>query len=82
MDYKGYRGEGFKLPERFARRCYLLQPLGVLMMVTTPLAAFAAVLKLITFSFGLFFGLYLLFTLGWIAYIVGESYNTRLDKSE
>lgn len=82
MDYKGYRGEDFKLPEGFARRRYLLQPLGRVMMTTTVLAAFAGVIKLITFSFGLFFGLYLLFLLGWIAYIVGESYNTRLDKSE
>lgn len=82
MDYKNYRSDGFRLPERFARRRYLLQPLGRVMMATTVLTAFAAVLKLFAFSFGLFFGLYLLFLLGWIAYIVGESYNTRLDKSE
>ncbi len=73
------------LPHNFRnskRRFHLLRYIGAGMMVSTVVIYWLMVLKIITASLLVVFVSYILFLLGAIFVLVGNSYNTRADRSD
>lgn len=80
MDYRYYRGDGPKLPQRFTKYIHLLRYIGVAMMVIGVIIPWLIVLKYLDSTLGLNYLSAGFSVLGGILYFIGFVFNNLIDR--
>ena len=82
MDYRYYRGDGPKLPSKWARHIHKLRYVGTAMLLGGVLLPWLMVVKILESTLFWNFLSAGLISLGVMLYIIGMVYNTFIDRSE
>jgi len=81
MDYRYYRGDLLELPPAVTKRLHLLRLIGTLMIASPLVLAVLMLVHIIQLTLFWFFASFLLGTFGNVFFIIGLTYNTRMDRS-
>ena len=82
MDYRHYRGNTRNAPRWLTKKLYLLQYVGGVLMISSPLIGLLSVLNIFTSSLLLACLGYLNMFLGITCYIIGFYYDNSIDRSD
>lgn len=80
MDYRNARGGGFDIPPQFTKYMHLLRYVGAILIIAPPVWGMLALLGLAGMSIAGFMLSAVGVLFGVVFYLMGESYNTLLDK--
>ncbi len=82
MDYRYYRGDGPKLPDRFKKHIHKLRYIGTAAMLIGVAIPWLIVIKIWKSTFLLNFLSVGLMTLGMISIVIGVVFDNLIDRSE
>ena len=81
MDYRYYRGNLIELPPAITKRLHLLRFIGTLMIAAPPILAVLMLLHILNLNLFWYFAIFLLGTFGNVFFIIGLTYDTKMDRS-
>jgi hypothetical protein len=82
MDYRNYRGDGFKIPSKIRPYLNKLRQVGVVLMVSGLAIPMLILLKILGSSFFVNFLAFFLMLLGPILYLVGMVFDNYVDRTK
>jgi hypothetical protein len=82
MDYRNYRGDGFKIPSKVLPHLHKLRQMGVALMVSGLAIPMLIILKILESTFFANILAFVLVLLGPILYLVGMVFDNYVDRSK
>ena len=82
MDYRNYRGDGFKIPPKIRPHLHKLRQVGVALMLSGLAIPMLIMIKILGSSFLANFLAFFLMLLGPILYLIGMVFDNYVDRTK